>query len=76
MVRDFKGGEKHRDDSFAETPPQEAKRLSISRAMTKRMGAQDKGIIMKETRQKDRGNFTSARKMLKSMGTPDGVGVH
>ena len=41
-----------------------------------RMRAQDKGIIMKETRQKDRGNFTSARKMLKSMGTPDGVGVH
>jgi hypothetical protein len=41
-----------------------------------RMGAQDKGIIMIETRQKDRGNFTSARKMLKSMGTPDGVGMH
>ena len=37
VARDFKGGEKHRDDLFAETPPLEAKRLLLSRAMTKRV---------------------------------------
>ena len=36
VARDFKGGEKHRDDLFAETPPLEAKRLLLSRAMTRR----------------------------------------
>ena len=35
VARDFKGGDKDRDDLFAETPP-EAKRLLISRAATQR----------------------------------------
>ena len=33
---DFKGSDKDRDDLFAGTPPLEAKRLSISRAATRR----------------------------------------
>ena len=36
VARDFKGGEKGRDDLFAETPPLEGKRLLLSRAMTRR----------------------------------------
>ena len=35
VARDFKGGDKGRDDLFADTPPLEAKRLLISRAATK-----------------------------------------
>ena len=38
VARDFAGGEKGRDDLFAETPPLEAKRLILSRAATKRDG--------------------------------------
>ena len=36
VARDFKGGDKHRDDLFADTPPLEAKRLLFSRAATRR----------------------------------------
>ena len=36
MARDFKGGDKGRDDLFAETPPLEAKRMLFSRAATRR----------------------------------------
>jgi hypothetical protein len=36
VARDFKGGEKGRDDLFAATPPLEAKRLLVSRAVTRR----------------------------------------
>ena len=36
VARDFKGGDKDRDDLFAETPPLEAKRLLLSRAATRR----------------------------------------
>jgi len=50
VVRDFKGGEKHRDDSFAETPPQEAKRLSISRAMAKRSDGRRKKLLVIDAR--------------------------
>ena len=35
VVRDFKGGDKDRDDLFAETPPLEAKRILMSRAATR-----------------------------------------
>eukprot|EP00973_Karenia_brevis_P034561 4768027-Karenia_brevis.AAC.1 len=35
VARDFKGGDKGRDDLFAETPPLEAKRLLLSRALTR-----------------------------------------
>jgi hypothetical protein len=36
VARDFKGGEKGRDDLFAATPPLEGKRLLVSRAVTRR----------------------------------------
>jgi hypothetical protein len=36
VARDFKGGDKDRDDLFAETPPLEAQRLQLSRAATRR----------------------------------------
>ena len=36
VARDFKGGDKGRDDLFAETPPLEAKRLLLSRAVTRK----------------------------------------
>ena len=36
VARDFKGGDKGRDDLFADTPPLEAKRLLLSRAATRR----------------------------------------
>ena len=35
VARDFKGGDKDRDDLFAETPPLEAKRMLLSRAATR-----------------------------------------
>ena len=34
VARDFKGGDKDRDDLFAGSPPLEAKRLLLSRAAT------------------------------------------
>eukprot|EP00973_Karenia_brevis_P017813 2447707-Karenia_brevis.AAC.1 len=36
VAKNYKGNDKGRDDLFAETPPLEAKRLLMSRAMTKR----------------------------------------
>ena len=36
VARDFKAGEKGRDDLFAATPPLEGKRLLVSRAVTRR----------------------------------------
>ena len=36
VARDLKGGDKGRDDLFAETPPLEGKRLLLSRAATRR----------------------------------------
>ena len=38
VARDFKGGDKDRDDLFAATPPLESKRLLISRAATSSKG--------------------------------------
>jgi hypothetical protein len=38
VARDFKGGDKGRDDLFAETPPLEAKRMLFSRAATRKNG--------------------------------------
>ena len=37
VARDFKGGDKDRDDLFAETPPLAAKRLLVSRAATRKV---------------------------------------
>ena len=42
VARDFNGGEKGRDDLFAETPPLEAKRLLLSRAATIKKGRRKK----------------------------------
>ncbi len=50
MARDFKGGEKHRDDLFAETPPLEAKRLLLSRAITKRVDGRRRKILVIDAR--------------------------
>eukprot|EP00973_Karenia_brevis_P055299 7688611-Karenia_brevis.AAC.1 len=36
VAKDYKGKDKHRDDLFAETPPLEAKRMLMSRAVTRR----------------------------------------
>ena len=36
VARDFKGEDKDRDDLFAETPPLEAKRMLLSRAVTRK----------------------------------------
>eukprot|EP00973_Karenia_brevis_P005461 744575-Karenia_brevis.AAC.1 len=36
VARKFKGGDKNRDDLFEETPPLEAKRMLMSRAVTRR----------------------------------------
>merc|ERR1711994_768137 len=36
VARDFKGGDKDRDDLFAETPPLESVRFLLSRAATER----------------------------------------
>ncbi len=38
VARDFKGGDKDRDDLFAATPPLESKRLLVSRAATRVKG--------------------------------------
>ena len=38
VARDFKGGDKGRDDLFAETPPLEAKRMLFSRAASRPRG--------------------------------------
>eukprot|EP00973_Karenia_brevis_P041984 5812106-Karenia_brevis.AAC.1 len=37
VAKNYKGGDKGRDDLFAETAPLEAKRLLMSRAVTKRV---------------------------------------
>eukprot|EP00973_Karenia_brevis_P039756 5487493-Karenia_brevis.AAC.1 len=37
VAKNYKGRDKGRDDLFAEPPPLEAKRLLMSRAMTKRV---------------------------------------
>ena len=50
VARDFKGGEKHRDDLFAETPPLEAKRLLISRAMTRRGDGKRRKLLVIDAR--------------------------
>eukprot|EP00973_Karenia_brevis_P030936 4267184-Karenia_brevis.AAC.1 len=36
VAKNYKGGDKGRDDLFAETPPLEAKRMLFSRAVTRR----------------------------------------
>ena len=45
VARDFKGGDKGRDDLFAETPPSEGKRLLLSRCMTRRKDGRRRKLL-------------------------------
>eukprot|EP00973_Karenia_brevis_P028064 3864384-Karenia_brevis.AAC.1 len=45
VAKDFEGGDKHRDDLFAETPPLEAKRFLISRAVTRRRDGRSRKLM-------------------------------
>ena len=46
VARDFKGGDKDREDLFAETPPLEAKRILVSRAATRRVDGRWRKLLM------------------------------
>ena len=50
VARDFKGKDKGRDDLFAGTPPLEAKRLSISRAATRRKDGRYRKLLFIDVR--------------------------
>ena len=50
MARDFKGGDKDRDDLFAEAPPLEALRLLLSRAATRRKDGRYRELIFIDAR--------------------------
>ena len=50
VARDFKGGDKGRDDLFAETPPLEGKRLLLSRCMTKRKDGRRRKLMFIDAR--------------------------
>ena len=52
VARDFKGGDKGRDDLFAETPPLEAKRLSLSRAATRRRDGRIRKLLFIDARKR------------------------
>ena len=45
VARDFRGGEKGRDDLFAATPPLEAKRLLLRRAATRRRDGRRRKLL-------------------------------
>eukprot|EP00973_Karenia_brevis_P042889 5937820-Karenia_brevis.AAC.1 len=45
VAKDFKGGDTHRDDLSAETPPLEAKRLLMSRAVTRRRDGRSRKLM-------------------------------
>eukprot|EP00973_Karenia_brevis_P060263 8384785-Karenia_brevis.AAC.1 len=45
VAKNYKGGDKGRDDLFAETPPLEAKRLLMSRAVTKRVDGRSRKLM-------------------------------
>eukprot|EP00973_Karenia_brevis_P074739 10386757-Karenia_brevis.AAC.1 len=44
-AKDVKGGDKHRDDLFAEAPPLEAKRMLMSRAVTRRRDGRKRKLM-------------------------------
>jgi hypothetical protein len=50
VARDFKGGDKDRDDLFAETPPLEAKRMLLSRAATMREDGRWRKLLFVDAR--------------------------
>ena len=50
VARDFKGGDKDRDDLFAETPLLEAKRMLFSRAATRRKDGRFRKLLFVDAR--------------------------
>jgi len=50
VARDFKGGDKGRDDLFAETPPLEAKRMLLSRAATRTKSGRFRKLLFIDAR--------------------------
>ena len=50
VARDFKGGDKDRDDLFAETPPWEANRLLFSRFMSRRGDGRRRKLLLIDAR--------------------------
>eukprot|EP00973_Karenia_brevis_P039510 5453174-Karenia_brevis.AAC.1 len=50
VARDFKGGDKGRDDLFAETPPPEAKRMLFSRAVSRRADGRVRKLMFVDAR--------------------------
>ena len=50
VARDFKGGDKDREDLFAATPPLEAKRLLLSRAATRTGKGIKRGMLFVDVR--------------------------
>jgi hypothetical protein len=50
VARDFKGGDKDRDDLFVETPPWEAKRLLFSRFMSRRRDGRRRKLLLIDAR--------------------------
>ena len=50
VARDFKGTDKDRDDLFAETPPLEAKRILMSRAVTRRRDQRKRKLMFIDVR--------------------------
>eukprot|EP00973_Karenia_brevis_P072933 10129258-Karenia_brevis.AAC.1 len=45
VAKDFKGRDEHRDDLFAEPPPLEAKRMLLSRAVTRRRDGKYRNLM-------------------------------
>ena len=50
VARDFKGKDNKRDDLFAETPPLEAKRMLLSRAVTRRRDRRKRKLLFIDAR--------------------------
>ena len=50
VARDFKGSDTGRDDLFAETPPLEAVRMSLSRAATRRKDGKMRKVMFIDAR--------------------------
>ena len=50
VAKDYKGKDKDRDDLFAETPPLEAKRMLLSRAVTRRRDGRTRKLMFIDAR--------------------------
>ena len=49
-ARDYKGGDKNRNDLFAETPPLEALRMLLSRAATRDQGGRYRKMMFTDVK--------------------------